>query len=356
MPHIRPLRAAAILAAGVLGLALASPASVAATTPARHVVQLGDSYAAGNGAGTYTERTCWRSPDNYGAQAAASIGASYTNVACSGGVLGDLTAPRPIGSVFYKTATYTVTTTTDPWAQWLATADARDLCGIPAQPDWYYTYTFTLQSHIASLYTATVRCQLTAEPQLNAVTPETTDVFVTIGGNDLGFTDIATDCLALRSSSACKSDIDAANAGLPTVQQRTADALRAIVAKSEGNARVFLVGYPYLVNRTSYGIPELSPTYDAGAGLTALVESGDVMQAAAVASAGQTYRTGTVNFVKVKSAWYGYTHGLDPRVLADNSLAWLVPIGASGRVYNEWVHPTLAGWTASANALKPALL
>jgi len=72
------------------------------------VVQLGDSYSAGNGTGTYEERSCYRSPDNYGSQVAASIGGTYTDAACSGGVVADILQPRDLGSAFTKTATYSI--------------------------------------------------------------------------------------------------------------------------------------------------------------------------------------------------------------------------------------------------------
>ena len=87
---------------------VASVAPSASATAAPHVVQLGDSYSAGNGTGTYEERSCYRSPDNYGSQVAASIGGTYTDAACSGGVVADILQPRDLGSAFTKTATYSI--------------------------------------------------------------------------------------------------------------------------------------------------------------------------------------------------------------------------------------------------------
>ena len=64
---------------------------------------------------------------------------------------------------------------------------------------------------------------------------------------------------------------------------------------------------------------------------------------------------GGFTFVDVKPDWGGYTHGIDPRPLASQSNAWLVPIFGTGREFSEWVHPNAAGWGASALALYAAM-
>ena len=46
----------------------AGPSTAAPSAPVesrQHFVQLGDSYSAGNGAGEYSDTTCYRSPLNY---------------------------------------------------------------------------------------------------------------------------------------------------------------------------------------------------------------------------------------------------------------------------------------------------
>jgi hypothetical protein len=41
--------------------------------------------------------------------------------------------------------------------------------------------------------------------------------------------------------------------------------------------------------------------------------------------------------------------------MADNSSAWLVPVGTPGRDVAEFVHPTQPGWDATAAALRAAV-
>lgn len=360
-PHLVAILATALVAAAALmsaGPAGALTQGPAAAPAQQQIVQLGDSYSAGNGTGTYEERSCYRSPRNYGSQVAASLGASYVDRACSGGVIADILQPRDVGDASTKSATYSIDPATypDQRAEWLRRAQTERLCGVPAQPDFSYRYTFVAGAGVGSLYTGTVSCQLVVQPQIDAVTPATDLVFVTIGGNDLGFSTIVTNCLVLRDPSSCRDTLESARAKAPAMVERAKDALRAVEARSGGRAEIYLLGYPYLVNTESYAIPEVAPTYDAGAALNELQRYGDQLQARGIAELDAEPGADRYHFVgTVKQAWGGHAHGLDPHVVADNSNAWLVPVGTPGRDVAEFVHPTQPGWDATAGALRTAV-
>ena len=351
----RRLSIATAVAAAVAGVGLTAPSATSA--PPLQYVSLGDSYTAGNGAGTYTETTCWRSPDTYGALVAEHDGAEHVNAACSGGRVADLTQPRQLGAPTTRTATYRVAGNAQVQQdKWLRRAKAEQLCGGTTQPDLSWEMSFVGETTAATSgsveLTATVSCQLTAAPQIDAVTQDTDAVFLTIGGNDVNFSGIVLQCMVLRSATGCESTIAAADAALPDLRDRTAAALQAIHDRSRGNAEVHLVGYPNLLNTASYSIPEAAPTYDAGAALFAMQARGDELQAKGVAEldAADTGPHG-YTFVDVKPAWDGLTHGLDPRTTPDNSQAWLVPVLAPGSQLPEWVHPTQQGYAATAEAI-----
>lgn len=352
----RILSIATVVACVAAVIGIGSSAAVAASPAVTPVyVQLGDSYSAGNGAGNYIEKTCWRSPNNYGARVAARNGATYVNAACSGGVLDDILEPRPLGNATLATKTYTITKgAIDARAQWLERAKADELCGTPAQPDWYYDYTINSSASLGSLFTATVKCQLTAAPQIDSVTSDTDAVFLTAGGNDLGFTSIVTDCIALRIASSCKTKLDAAQAGLPAMKEKTKRVLAEVSRRTDGNADIYLLGYPHLINTPTL---KISSTYDAGAALDHLQKTGDQVQRAAMVELDKSVPgKGDFVFVDVKPDWDHYTHGIDPApVGADNSNSWLVPVLGVGNVYKEWVHPNPAGWGANALALYAAM-
>ncbi len=349
--------AAALASAAPAGAAFAGPSGVGAATQ-KQVVQLGDSYSAGNGTGSYEERSCYRSPRNYGSQVAASIGAAYVDRACSGGVVADILNPRDLGDAFTKSATYSVDPATypDQQAEWFRRAQTERLCGVPAQPDFSYRYTFVAGAGVGSLYTGTVSCQLVVRPQIDAVTSSTDLVFLTMGGNDLGFSTIVTNCLIVRDPSSCRDTLESARAKAPSMMDRAKDALRAVEARSGGRAEIYLLSYPYLVNTESSGIPEAAPTYDAGAALNELQRYGDELQARGIAELNAEPGADRYHFVgTVKQTWGGHVHGLDPHVVADNSNAWLVPVGTPGRDVAEFVHPTQPGWDATAGALRTAV-
>jgi len=367
----RPTRLVAVLAtalAATAALTTAAPAGALTAAPAapvaarvssqQEVVQLGDSYSAGNGTGAYEERSCYRSPRNYGSQVAASIGAAYVDRACSGGVIADILQPRDLGDPTTRTATYSIDPAAHPdqQSEWLRRAQTERLCGVPAQPDFSYRYTFVTGAGVGSLYTGTVSCQLVVRPQIDAVTPATDLVFLTIGGNDLGFSTIVTNCLVLREPSRCRDTLESARAKAPAMMDRAKDALRAVEARSGGHAEIYLLSYPYLVNTESYAIPEVAPTYDAGAALNELQRYGDQIQARGIAELNAEPGADRYHFVDtVKQAWGGRVHGLDPHVVPDNSRAWLVPVGTPGRDVAEFVHPTQPGWDATAGALRTAV-
>jgi len=315
------------------------------------VVNLGDSYSAGNGAGTYREKVCWRSPDNYGKQFATKIGASYVNRACSGGVVRDLTNPTRKGAPTSVRTSYSIDPQVyaDRRREFLRRAKRDAVCGPVPEPDMYFAYSASDWSPSGTRLTATVHCQLVVRPQVAGVLRGTDIVVLTIGGNNIGFSGIVVNCMVLRNADHCKSSIDLARSLVPTMTSAVKDALK-VVHRRAPHAKILLLSYPMLMDRTSYSIPEDNPVYDAGAALASLQRLGDRAAANGAAALNSAYDTNVFQFVgTIKSAWSG--RGLDPRIGADNTDSWLVPVGAPGRETAEFVHPRLVGWTATARAL-----
>lgn len=353
-PHL----AVALVLAGAVAVSPAGADAAPATggTTATKIVQLGDSYSAGNGTGTYTETDCWRSPENYGAQVARRLDAAYVNASCSGGVVADLLEPRALGSATTKTATYAIDpSTADPQAEWERRARESELCGAVSQPDMYFDLRVTVFAAVGGLATGTAECQLMTEPQINAVDRTTDLVFVTIGGNDLGFSTIVAQCMVAREPGGCKTALDSATTKAPVMMERAKAALAQVHERSGGHAQVYLLSYPFLMNTESYRIPEALPTYDAGAALRDLQEYGDELQAKGIAELNAQGPDHFHYVDTVKTAWGGHAHGLDPRTVPDQSASWLVPVAAPGRQVVEWVHPLPPGWAATADALYAAI-
>ncbi|MFI1970529.1 SGNH/GDSL hydrolase family protein [Streptomyces cinnamoneus] len=196
--------------AALTGCALLATSLTAVTAPAHAAgtgghgagkgtayVALGDSYAAGAGIPATSAGLCLRSDHNYGHLVAAAIKpASYTDATCGAAKVSALTR-----------------TQTD--------------AGIPVNG-----------------------------PQLDAVKPDTDLVTLTIGGNDigtsdLGFVEVVAACTALALTnpfgSPCQDAYkDKLVRRLDAAAPAIADALRTIHAKAPG-ARVLVVGYPAVV-------------------------------------------------------------------------------------------------------------
>ncbi|MCX5412745.1 MULTISPECIES: SGNH/GDSL hydrolase family protein [Streptomyces] len=177
---------AAVVTASLLtsGTAPATAADVSGQRSVSHYVALGDSYAAGTGLSQQTDAECMRSKGSY----PAWIAETY----------------KP--SVF-KDATCSGATTRSLW------------------------------NHEGS-----------SAPQVDALTRDTDLVTVTLGGNDLGFSDVITRCvlagLTTREGTPCRDTAaKEVDAGFARLNTRLPDMLADIERRSP-QARVVVVGYP----------------------------------------------------------------------------------------------------------------
>ena len=200
--HRRLLIGVALLGAGLAAYAIPATAgpsrTAAAAPPARSYVALGDSFTSGpdiavqQGPGTRPSApaSCMRSSDNYPSLTARALGLQLRDASCAGATTRDLTASQGPG--------------------------------------------------IAA--------------QLSALDRSTSVVSLGIGGNDLGFSTIAANCVALtpwggtRVGWSCRSHytadgVDQLASVIGKVGSEVAASLREIRARAP-HARVFVIGYP----------------------------------------------------------------------------------------------------------------
>lgn len=204
-PRLASPRAASRLAAlvatvaGVL-LAFAPPANAA--VPTGRYVSLGDSYAAGPLIPTQIDLNCLRSNRNFPSLVAASAGSSsFADVSCSGATTNDI------------------------------------------------------------LNSGSGQLGISVPPQVSAVTSGTALVTVEIGGNDIGFSGIISNCAEASLSnpfgSPCKSKYtaggtDQLQARINATAPKVAAVLQAVHAAAPG-ARVVVIGYPAILPDSGYG-------------------------------------------------------------------------------------------------------
>jgi hypothetical protein len=162
----------------------------AAGASAADWVGLGDSYAAGPLIPNQelTPLGCLRSDHNFAHLAAAQLGQSLADVSCSGATTGDMTAPQ-------------------------------DVTPGPANP-----------------------------PQFDALTPATRTATLQIGGNDIGFSSIAEDCLSTSPDGHPCQDKYVVD-GQDEISRRIAETAPKVDAVLDGirarspNAKILVVNY-----------------------------------------------------------------------------------------------------------------
>lgn len=178
-------------------------------------------------------------------------------------------------------------------------------------------------------------------PQIAKVTPSATVVMVSIGGNDLGFSNIAVQCSKRAITfKTCKGDYvkggnDTLSAKVATIRPKIDQVLAAVKAQAP-QARVVLYGYPTLLpmsgNSTCAG---MTFTRSDVPYLRAKQAELNNMLGVAAASAGVTY-------VDV----YGPSVGHDPC----SSTPWVNKV-----IDLPPLHPTHRGQTATGNLIADAL-
>ncbi len=241
--------------------------SAQSALPPLKVVQLGDSYSAGNGARSASGKRnyqgvsgCYRSPTNWGNQFLDSLrdvfSVTYVNRACSGGVIGDILEPREF----------------DP-----SPAMVGGICPSSDYPD-EESYRFN------SLNGACIR---TLVPQIEGIDESVDLVLMTGGGNDLKFADIITQCFATgpRDPAGCEAAVGFAKGKLGDVERDLINTFAELRSKLRPDARIVFVTYPYLVPDIDYRVKQWGKSYEAARNIRELGFNGDARQRAAVVAA-----------------------------------------------------------------------
>ena len=285
----RPVRTGLLAAAATaVALLLVAVGTVAARAqPGASYVALGDSFTAGPFIPFQVGDPpgCRRSDHNYPHVAAAALGLSLNDVSCSGATTADLFAPQA------------VTGGTNP-------------------------------------------------PQLDAVGPATAVVSVGIGGNDIGFSAIVRECVAVTPLDRPCKDRFAGPAGDEITHRIAAAAPRVAAALAEIRrrapaARIFAVGYPAILPEHDLGCWPVMPFALADVPyLRAKEKELNAMIAAQATGAGATY-------VDV----YGPSIGRDACALP--GVKWVEAILPTAPAAP--VHPNASGMRGMAAALAAAV-
>jgi hypothetical protein len=275
-----------LLRALALSIALlAALAFAASAAQAANYVALGDSYAAGPLIpNQISPLGCLKSDHNYAHLAAPSLGIALRDPSCSGATTADMTEPQSIEFG------------TNP-------------------------------------------------PQFNSLDGETTIVSLTIGGNDIGFAEVAESCITLNPfSHPCLDKYDSGGHDqlaerIEATAPKVAAVLEGIHARSP-SARVFVVNYPAIFPETGFGCwPQMPIGFQDVPYLRSTEQRLDSMLATEAAAHGATL----VN-------WYNASIGHD--ACKSSSVRWVEPL-VPGELAAP-IHPNKAGMQGAANILVTA--
>jgi len=286
----------------VVVLALASVltgavSAASASYPVLPILVMGDSYSAGNGAGSYQGPAgCWQSPKNYADLYAKALEqppydqpTSYTTSACSG----------------------------DKTSSFFSTTSGRSR-------------------------------------QLDSVNTGFGLILLTIGGDDVNFAGIVKNCLisAFLNPDKCKSLLRQAEGLLNngTIETRVKHVLSEIHARANPRATIALLGYPYLESDANYEINRGTPdAYNVGKWLRSIEDKGDTIQQRIVNQLNSEYSSASFVFVKMKALFKGHELSAE----SSNAKRWFVePLTDSTIASHEtWYHPNPKGWAEEASLL-----
>ena len=333
------------------------------------IVHLGDSSSAGNGAGNYHgPAACRRSGRNWGALFTSwansqGIAASYQNHACSGGTIGDLFSSRTLP----KQSPKGVSASSAEEAK--ATLDSSDACSTRAVGDDFLSVDYHLKKnnswwHWGKDYT--YECQITIRAQADFVGPQTDLVLMTMGGNDLGFSHLMTNCFGPKipfvmdgaHAMKCRDDIAAAKNNLPnTLNKLKENIAQLITTQMTGSttSKVMLLSYPLLSTDQAYVLNNDGIQFDASRGIREFGQLAVTEQKRVIGELEATF-PGRVKFVENTPAAFA-GHEPDPRVFTKNDSRWINEFletegdygsdnkvtGNFSKTPSDWYHPNLVG-------------
>jgi hypothetical protein len=182
-------------------------------------------------------------------------------------------------------------------------------------------------------------------PQFNGLNANTNIVSVTIGGNDIGFSEIIESCITYNPfSTPCKDKYDPG--GKDQLAERIANTAPKVAAVLQGiharspKARVFLVNYPDILPTGSGCWPTVPLAFGDVPYLHATEERLNQMLATTAATNGATLVD-----------WYTPSIGHDS--CKSSSTRWVEPVIPGELAYP--VHPNKAGMAGGAAALEAAI-
>lgn len=348
-----------------------APAAAADSTRPLHVLLLGDSYSAGNGARTAGGdrdyrgiKGCYRSPENWATKYVDWLRATgqpvrFDNRACSGAVTSDFFRDRVMDAKpFFANVSGSYSNPDD--AELRRKVDEQVRCTstrstVDVTEEYYSLHINSVSGGLLGS-AASGECRRMIKKQLDWVTPGVDLVLFTIGGNDIDFDGIVNQCFVPlnRNVGQCRDQLEASKNALPEAMEN----VKAIFAEMDDpgrlrdDAKVAYLSYPLLEQHDNYTLKRPFDSFQAGKAVRDLGRFARDRQQEIVNEANAAAGSPIVTFVSTLPEDFA---GKEPDGTYNGTNAsrhiYETPQGDNLRIKVEYYHPNPAGHQKIAEVL-----
>jgi lysophospholipase L1-like esterase len=330
------------------------------------IMLLGDSYTAGNGArnddgatDNFGPKGCYRSNSNWGQQYVnqlneVGVNATLINRACSGSVTNDLLYDNDMeqdGLWIQNPEAYGVNAS-DSDDTIISKLVNQVYCPKREAGEEYYRINILEKTDTKLKF----ECRRYIKAQLESVDDSVDLVLMTMGGNDIKFSDIVMGCFApiLSSPTKCENTYDesddaAKSIGTGSYQSNMQSIIAKLQSKLRSDAKVVLLNYPYLAKDDNFILKDAfgSSSYEASKFVRELGRLGDTVQANLI-PASQPGKAKIYYFDDLKDHFEGHEPDMSD-FWHNNSDKWINTFGS--RLPTDWFHFNPTGHKEVANDL-----
>lgn len=142
----------------------------------------------------------------------------------------------------------------------------------------------------------------------------------------------------MRDAASCKSNVDNAKSSLTSVKSQTLEILRAIDGRLQGDFQVILVGYPRLSTNTPFTLRSAGLSYNASAEVRSLSDSAKDTQESLVSEWNASHPKSKVNYIEgVADGFEGHepSPGTRRTIIKDGLTNCLKPKEDKGRTVSQ---------------------
>lgn len=330
------------------------------------VTLIGDSYIAGNGArklngatDNYGPKDCYRSNSNWSKKyidQLRSLGNNITliNRACSGSVSNDLLYDNDMedDGHWIVTPSFLGVSSSDPDDTVYNAIKDKYQCERRETEEEYYRFNMKQKTDQIIEF----GCTRFIKAQLNFVDESSDVILLSVGGNDAGFADIVTACFApvISNAGECLERYDQATRRMRadivgSYKKNMEEIFKRLREKLRTDAKVVLVGYPYLAKDDNFVLNDLLGlgSYEASKNVRELGRLGDEVQRGVIPEH-EPDKAGIYYFDGIKEHFVGHEPDMSD-FWHNNSEKWINTFGS--RLPTDWFHYNPQGHQEVANVL-----